>query len=115
VWSVGIASLNPRVLTGIALRCVVGLGQLHVIGALTWLCKLQRWVAMMGCGVFGIPLPLRGRREEGGVHSTGCASPTFEAALPLQRWAALHRVATGQRPFGAGRQKRECAELVAGN
>lgn len=40
VWSVGIASLNPRLLTGIALRCVVGLGQLHVIGALKGLCRL---------------------------------------------------------------------------
>ena len=42
VWSVGIASLNPRLLTGIALRCRVGWGQLHVIGALKRLCKLQR-------------------------------------------------------------------------
>ena len=40
VWSVGFASLNPRLLTGIALRCVVGLGQLHVIGALKGLCRL---------------------------------------------------------------------------
>ncbi len=38
--------------------------------------------------------------------STGCASPAFEAALPLCGRAALHRVATGLRRVGA--ERLEC-------
>ncbi len=48
VWSVGIASLNPRLLTGIALRCGVGWWKLHVIGALKRLCRLPAGESVRG-------------------------------------------------------------------
>jgi hypothetical protein len=56
--------------------------------------------AVRGVGDSSAP---SGQEGEGGVVSTGCASRAFEAALPLVGRAALHRVATGLRPVGAGR------------
>jgi hypothetical protein len=79
------------------------LWQLHVIGALTRLCKLQRWVAMMGCGVWEIPLSLRGRRE-GAV-----PFPRVALCPPLKR---LRRLLGGLR-FAAWLQA--CAPLGRGD
>ena len=56
---------------------------------------------VMWCGVWEIPLPLRGRRTSA-VISTGCASPAFEAALPLLGRAALHPWLQACAPLGRG-------------